>query len=226
MLKRNKKTRRLLILLIILAAGILALSCLNICPLIQAVFSDFPLTRAGIAEYIRSLGGWGLAAAVGLMILHSFVPFPAEILAMANGMVYGPFWGTAVTWVGAMLGAYASFSLTRFLGRPFVKRIVDQEKLDKVDKWTKNRGSVPLLLSRLIPVISFNLINYAAGLTPISWWTFTWTTGIGILPMTILMAAMGNSMNILPLWAWLLLLVLFGAAVYGFSRLGYMSDNK
>jgi uncharacterized membrane protein YdjX (TVP38/TMEM64 family) len=227
MLKHNKKHRwRLIALLIILAAGTLALSCVNICPLIETFFPSFHLTRASIAEFIRSLGGWGVIAAVGLMILHSFVPFPAELLAMANGMVYGPLWGTAVTWIGAMLGAYAGFGIARLLGRPFVKRIVDEKKLDKIDRWTKNRGNVPLLLSRLIPLIAFNLINYAAGLTRISWWTFTWTTGMGILPMTMLMVAMGNSMNILPLWAWVLLLVLLSAAVYGFSRFGNISENK
>ena len=42
-----------------------------------------------------------------LMVLHSFVPFPAEFVAMANGMLYGPIWGTVITWSGAMLGAFA-----------------------------------------------------------------------------------------------------------------------
>ncbi|MDF1593426.1 MAG: TVP38/TMEM64 family protein [Desulfobacterales bacterium] len=227
MSNHHKKTRwRLIALLIVLAAGALALSCINICPLIEAFFPSFHLTRSGIAEFIRSLGGWGVVASVGLMILHSFVPFPAELLAMANGMVYGPFWGTAVTWMGAMLGAYASFGLARLLGRPFVKRIVDEKKLDKIDNWTKNRGNVPLLLSRLIPLIAFNLINYAAGLTRISWWTFTWTTAIGILPMTVLIVAMGNSINILPLWGWVLVLVFMGAAIYGLGRFGKLSENK
>ena len=41
-------------------------------------------------------------------------------------------------------------------------------------------------------MISFNLINYAAGLTRISWWTFTWATGLGILPLTTLMVVMGD----------------------------------
>ena len=54
------------------------------------------------------------------MVLHSFVPFPAEVVAMANGMLYGPLWGTLITWVGAMLGAYLAFGLARWLGRPFV----------------------------------------------------------------------------------------------------------
>jgi uncharacterized membrane protein YdjX (TVP38/TMEM64 family) len=58
---------------------------------------------------IRSWGAWGVVGSIGLMVAHSFVPFPAELLAIANGMVFGPIAGTVVTWVGAMLGAFAAF---------------------------------------------------------------------------------------------------------------------
>ncbi|MCL4802120.1 MAG: VTT domain-containing protein, partial [Burkholderiales bacterium] len=71
-----------------------------------------------LAETIRSWGRWGVAASIGLMIAHSFVPFPAEVVALANGMVYGAFWGTVVTWIGAMLGASAAFAVGRARGRP------------------------------------------------------------------------------------------------------------
>ena len=55
-------------------------------------------------------------------------------------------------------------------------------------------------------MISFNLINYAAGLTAVSWWTFTWATGIGILPLTFLMVAIGDGLwsGAGELWPWLL----------------------
>ena len=62
-----------------------------------------------IEDTIQSWGAWGVFASIGLMILHSFLPFPAEFLAIANGMVYGPLWGTAITWTGAMLGAFLAF---------------------------------------------------------------------------------------------------------------------
>jgi uncharacterized membrane protein YdjX (TVP38/TMEM64 family) len=52
-------------------------------------------------------------------------------------------------------------------------------------------------------VIAFNLINYAAGLTRVSWVTFLWTTGVGILPLTALMVWMGTRMVDLT-WPWLL----------------------
>ena len=50
------------------------------------------------------------------MVAHSFLPFPAEIVALANGMVFGPLWGAVVIWVGAMLGAATAFALVRALG--------------------------------------------------------------------------------------------------------------
>ncbi len=51
---------------------------------------DPGFTVQDIEDTIMSWGPWGVAASVGLMVLHSFIPFPAEFLAIANGMVYGP----------------------------------------------------------------------------------------------------------------------------------------
>ncbi len=160
-----------------------------------------------IENLIRSWGAWGVAASIGLMILHSFVPFPAEFLALANGMVYGPVWGTAITWTGAMLGAYFAFGLARHLGRPFVEVMVARKNWSLFDEWTAAHAGRLVLISRFVPVIAFNLINYAAGLTRISWWTFSWATGIGILPMTVLMVMMGDQVDSLDWWLWLPIII-------------------
>lgn len=156
-------------------------------------------------ETIKSWGAWGVLASVGLMILHSFVPYPAEFIAIANGMVYGPIWGTVITWTGAMLGAFLAFGLVRALGRPFVERLVTRHDWHTMDQWAATRGGRLVFIGRLIPVISFNLINYAAGLSRVSWSTFAWATGIGILPLTILMVVMGHHVDSLTFEIWLLL---------------------
>lgn len=160
------------------------------------------LSAASIEETIQSWGMWGVAAAIGLMVIHSFVPFPAEFVALANGMLYGTLWETVITWSGAMLGAITAFALARTLGRPFVRLMVARHHWDTIDEWTARRGGYVMLIVRLIPVIAFNLINYAAGLTRLSWWTFIWTTAIGILPLTIVMVAMGAHIEALswPVW--------------------------
>ena len=70
-----------------------------------------------------------------------------------------------------------------------------------------------VLIARFIPVIAFNLVNYAAGLTRISWWTFTWSTGLGILPVTALMVIMGDNIDTLA-WEWWLLLLAAALALW------------
>jgi uncharacterized membrane protein YdjX (TVP38/TMEM64 family) len=153
-------------------------------------------------ELIRGWGAWGVAGSLALMVLHSFVPFPAECLALANGMVFGLFWGSLITWSGAMLGAWLAFGLARTLGRPFVGRVLPARHRERIDAWSGDHGWSALLAARLVPVIAFNLINYAAGLVRVSWWTFTWTTAVGILPLTVLMVLLGERMATMPAWAW------------------------
>jgi uncharacterized membrane protein YdjX (TVP38/TMEM64 family) len=162
-------------------------------------------------DVILSWGHWGVLASIGLMVLHSFVPFPAELVALANGMLYGPFWGTVITWVGAMLGAFLAFGLARAFGRPFVKAVVARRNWRALDDWAGQHAALMVFLARFVPVISFNLINYAAGLTRIPWWTFAWTTGIGILPVTVVMAVMGDQAGKMP-WHWWLALLAAAAA--------------
>jgi len=187
---------------------------LGILPAIANKLTGISLTTEDFANFIKSLGAMGVAGSIGLMILHSFVPFPAELLTMANGMVYGPLWGVIITWVGAMFGAYAAFGLTRWLGRPFIEKWAPSNYKMKIDAWSQEEGATALLIARLIPVISFNVVNYAAGLTKVSLWTFFWTTGIGILPMTILMVLLGDSVIIIPVWVWFMLAVLIIALWY------------
>lgn len=160
----------------------------------------------GIEEMVLSWGAWGVAASIGLMVVHSFIPFPAEFVAVANGMAYGPLWGTLVTWTGAMLGAFLAFGIARWLGRPLVRRAMTGTEWAELDDWLARKGGGALFISRFIPVISFNMVNYAAGLAPISWRTFAWTTGIGILPLTTLMVVLGDQSHRLGWPAWLVLL--------------------
>ncbi len=107
-----------------------------------------------LAARIRGLGNWGYAAVVGLMVVHSFVPFPAEILALCAGAVYGTLWGAVLIWVGAMIGASLSFALARWLGQPFVSAVLGPKSCAKLDGWTAEQGAVTLLVARFIPIIA------------------------------------------------------------------------
>jgi uncharacterized membrane protein YdjX (TVP38/TMEM64 family) len=196
-----------LALLLIIALGVLAWWSRTI---------GLTPTTQGIEAEIQSWGRWAVAASIALMAAHSLVPFPAEFVTFANGMLFGPVWGVAITWVGAMLGASLAFALSRWFGRPFVDAVMNERHRDAVDRWARRQGIGTLLLSRLMPLISFNVINYAAGLTPISWWTFLWTTGLGILPITTLLVVTGDQVwnGSGNAWIYLVAVAVVGALIW------------
>ena len=191
-----------------MSLGLAAVLLLAAVVVLGAFFLD--LDEAGwiqrIEDEIRAWGPFGVVASIGLMVVHSFVPFPAEFVAIANGMLFGVVWGVVITWTGAMLGAFAAFGLARLLGRPFVAKVVrGKNNWRRIDQWTAEQGWQVLLISRFIPVIAFNLVNYAAGLTGVSWLTFAWTTALGILPAIVLMVLAGAHIDVMGWELWLLL---------------------
>ncbi|MCA0986783.1 TVP38/TMEM64 family protein [Guptibacillus algicola] len=141
-----------------------------------------------LKDYMLNLGHWGPVFAISLMILHSVIFIPSEIILFANIYIFGFTLGLIYTWIGSMLGAYLSFYLARLFGRPLVVKFVSNEKLQKFDSWFAKNGLTGLFTLRLIPLFSFNLLNYGAGLLTITFWQFTWTTSIGIIPPMIVMA--------------------------------------
>jgi uncharacterized membrane protein YdjX (TVP38/TMEM64 family) len=158
------------------------------------------LDEAAVERFVRAWGAWSALASIALMVLHSFVPLPAEIIPIANGMLFGPLIGIALTWAGAMLGAALSFALARWLGRGFVRLVLSEARYQRLARIEPRPGT--LLYVRLVPLISFNLVNYAAGLMGVPWWTFLWTTALGILPLTVTMVLLGGAMLRAPLWLW------------------------
>lgn len=159
------------------------------------IFGETLPAPEDVALWLRTLGFWGPVAVIMLMIVHNFVPFPAEILAVCAGAVFGIFWGSVLIWVGAMLGGLIAFALARWLGQSAVHNWISREQAKTFDRWTEDKAALALLICRFIPVIAFNLINYAAGLTRVRTSTFIWTTGVGILPVTIFSAFLGARMK-------------------------------
>ena len=167
----------------------------------------------GVQRVLASTPVWLPLVIIGLMILHTLVPLPAEFLALAAGMTLGPLWGFVTIWIGAMLGAYLGFLLARAFGQPVLRLLVKPSRIERSQRWLQHIDIPILIAVRLLPVVSFNLINYALGLTTISWWRFSWTTAVGIIPATILMVTFGAHLSdwrILGLMALAALLLCLG----------------
>ncbi len=139
---------------------------------------------------------FGPVAVVFLLALAVVIsPIPSGPVAMAAGAIYGPLLGGALTACGAVMGAMIAFGLSRGLGhRPLCgSNLTFAEWITRPR--TQFRLAVAVLISRLIPFISFDAVSYAAGLTAIRMRNFAIATTIGVLPASFAFAALGAGMT-------------------------------
>ena len=143
---------------------------------------------------LRELEIAGPLMVIGLMALAIvFNPLPSAPVALASGAVYGHTLGTAYIVIGAEIGAVIAFMIARLTGFKLMQKYIG-------DKWSLNRFTtqnsltVIIFASRLVPFLSFDLISYAAGLTPITLWRFALATFLGLIPASFLLAHFGGEM--------------------------------
>lgn len=115
---------------------------------------------------------------------------PATVLA---GSVYGLVLGSALVVLGASIGAVAVFLLTRRWLRPQASRWLERSRhLEALQRVVSQEGLRMLLLARLSPLLPFNLLNVAYGLSEIPARTFAFGL-IGIVPGTVLYVGLGSA---------------------------------
>lgn len=216
---------------LLLAGVVLSLAwAYGVLPAFQAfvhrVISPMAMGEIGpLKELVLSFGWWAPVFSALLMILQTVIaPLPAFVLAMANAMAFGVFYGCLLTCASALLAAFTAFYLARWLGRPLVKRWVSGRSFDaSLEKY----GAWGVLAFRLFPVVSFDFVSYAAGLTAMRARYFGLATLIGMLPATIAYSLIGDtseSSNILSVAGGAVLLVLLIVGAW-FLREGVAPDR-
>lgn len=147
-------------------------------------------------EYILSFGIWAPVVSFLLMILQSVAaPLPAFIITFANAGLFGWVKGAILSWSSAMAGAALCYYIAKFLGRNVVEKLTSRTALEKVDEFFEKYGKYAVLIARLLPFISFDIVSYAAGLTSMSFWSFFFATGLGQLPATIVYSYIGGMLT-------------------------------
>jgi uncharacterized membrane protein YdjX (TVP38/TMEM64 family) len=122
---------------------------------------------------------------------------PGLPITLAGGVLFGPIWGIIYTAIGSTLGAGLVFLVARYLARDWVAGKLASTRLVVLDEKVARQGWKIVAISRLVPVFSYSLLNYAFGLTRISFWPYLGATFVFMLPSTI--AYVYFSSNILGL---------------------------
>ncbi|GAA0709496.1 TVP38/TMEM64 family protein [Paraclostridium ghonii] len=162
----------------------------------QMIFYLSMLNLESLKQYILSFGIWAPVISFILMILQSIVaPLPAFLITFANAALFGWVKGAILSWFSAMAGAALCFYIARFLGRDTVEKLTSKFAIDSVDKFFDKYGKHTILIARLLPFMSFDLVSYAAGLTSMSFISFFIATGIGQLPATLIYSYVGDMLT-------------------------------
>lgn len=159
---------------------------------------DRVLDKELLVKSIESLGAFGPVLVIGLMTLAIVMsPIPSAPIALAAGAAYGHLWGAVYVAAGSLSGALIAFGIARFLGREFVEaKLKNSSAAGYLDRYLKSQNALmaTVFATRLMPFLSFDVISYAAGLTPLATWRFAVATVAGIVPASFLLAHFGGEL--------------------------------
>ena len=101
-----------------------------------------------------------------------------------------------------MVGAAFCFYIARYLGIERITRLISQRAVDRTNDFVEKYGTYAILIARLIPFISFDVVSYFAGATRLRFLGFWIATGVGQMPATLIYSYLGESAS--PYIKWIL----------------------
>ncbi len=153
------------------------------------------LTRERMISLMSELRAawWAPVALIGLYLIVSPSGLPVSPLIWAGGVVFGVWWGWLYNFLGALLGASASYLLARALGRDLVLHIASRPLLERAERILERHGFWTLVRVRFLP-IPFAVINYGAALAGVRWPVFISASTLGLAPSMVIWTYFGYAL--------------------------------
>jgi uncharacterized membrane protein YdjX (TVP38/TMEM64 family)/rhodanese-related sulfurtransferase len=168
--------------LAVLVAGLIGWAALN----------REALDPAALDDWLTTLGFWAPIAFVALYALGTVAFLPGSLFALAGGALFGPFWGALLNLLGATLGAGLAFLAARTIARDFVAARA-KGQLKRLIEGVESEGWRFVALVRLVPLVPFNLTNYALGLTRIGFLPYLVSSFLCMIPGGVAYTWLGHA---------------------------------
>jgi uncharacterized membrane protein YdjX (TVP38/TMEM64 family) len=164
-----------------------------------AVLVPLP-TAVQLRDWATSVGPWFPLAFLAAHIVVTVFPFPRTAFTLAAGLLFGPLLGVAIGVVASTVSAVIALLLVRAAGWQ-LGRLVKHPQVDVLDARLRARGWPTILSMRMIPVVPFSVLNYAAGASAVRVVPYTLASVFGLLPGTAAVVILGDALtgNISPL---------------------------
>ena len=147
-------------------------------------------------HWAKGMGAAGGAIYAVFYIVGTALFFPGLPLTLGAGFLYGAIIGTLVVSPASVAGATLAFLIARYVARDWVtRRLKKYPQAAAIDRAIEKNGFKAVVLLRLQPVLPFNILNYALGLTSIRLRDYMLASWIGMFPATVLYVYLGSIMN-------------------------------
>ena len=158
-------------------------------------FGRLVASRAALRETVdaHALGALALYAALYITIAALSVP-GGLVLTLAGGFLFGALVGGATAAASAVAGGTILFLAAKTVLNDALARKAGGI-VGRIRRGFQQSAWSYLLFLRLSPVFPFWLVNIGAALAGVPLATFAWTTALGILPMTFVVAAAGANLD-------------------------------
>jgi uncharacterized membrane protein YdjX (TVP38/TMEM64 family) len=151
-------------------------------------------TAVQLRDWSTSMGTWLPLAFLGAHIVVTVLPFPRTAFTLAAGLLFGPLLGITLAVTASTVSALAALALVRAAGWQF-SRLVRHQAVDRVDARLRERGWLAVLSLRLVPVVPFAPLNYAAGASGVRVLPYTLASIAGLLPGTAAVVILGDALT-------------------------------
>lgn len=161
------------------------------------IFLPWPEWLGYFLSWVDSLGIWGPILLAEMYVFCTILFVPGSILTIGAGFAFQSVWvGTLAVSAGSTIGCICAFLLGNSLIRGWVEvKITRYEIFGALDRAVAMKGWLIVLLLRLSPVIPFNLLNYALGLTNVGLFEYALCSWIGMLPATVVYVYIGTTLS-------------------------------
>ena len=149
-----------------------------------------------LVAFTRHAGILGLAAFALAFLVIAVTMLPTIELYVAAGLVYGTWWGTALTTALSLVGAMLAFAIARSSLRRWIEhRLARHDRLAELDRGIGQHSFWVAVLLRLAPVLPFGPTNYALAATRISPAMYAATAVVGTAPTNLMYAYAGSLLH-------------------------------
>jgi uncharacterized membrane protein YdjX (TVP38/TMEM64 family) len=150
-------------------------------------------------EWMRAaVESWGWAAPfvfIGIQITQVIAaPVPGEATGFIGGYVFGTLPGFIYSTIGLTIGSLINFGIGRMLGERFVRRLVPEERFQRMDRLINRQGIIALFVMFAIPGFPKDYLCLALGLSTLPVKIFLLMTGVGRMPGTLMLSLQGAAL--------------------------------